>query len=321
LQQFVRHGGTLEIFMGDSIDKDNYNSILLPRKLMPGPLVKLMTTGTDQKPYRFNFNPNIVENEYLESFRGVENSGLDVVAVRDYWQLELPPGSGVLPVLRYVPTGTGGSGQNPGSTGDPAITAQSLGQGHVIWVSTTANDEWTDFPAHVAYAPLMQELLAHSVKSGTYWMNLEVGQRLVVPSSVRMTTAPTLMDPNKRPVVLESELSGASGSFSPSTIYRSLPLGVPGVYNLSVGDSTIPIAVNVPKSEADIRTLNDQAIHNTLGDIPMTLEGVRPPAQMQVSQAGRDWGWHLMLIVFVLLGAEAFMAMRFGHWKRAELRH
>ena len=64
------------------------------------------------------------------------------------------------------------------------MTAQTLGQGHVIWVSTTANDEWTDFPAHVAYMPLMQELLAHSVKSGTYWMNLEVGQELVVPPTV-----------------------------------------------------------------------------------------------------------------------------------------
>ena len=321
LRQFVDQGGTLEIFMGDSIDKENYNSILLPRKLMPGPLVKLMTTGTDQKPYRFNFKPNSVQNEYLESFRGVENSGLDLVAVRTYWQLEVPQSSGVLPVLKYVPTGAEPGKQDPNAPGDPAIAVQPLGQGHVIWVSTTANDEWTDFPAHVAYAPLMQELLAHAVKSGTYWMNLEVGQQLVVPSSVRMTAAPALLDPNKKPVVLESELTNPVGSMSPSTVYRSEALAVPGVYNLSVGDSTIPIAVNVPASEADIRTINDQAIRQTLGNINMTLEGDQLPAETQVAEAGRDWGWHLMLIVFVLLGAEAFMAMRFGHWRRVEVKH
>src|SRR6185312_2695771 len=185
----------------------------------------------------------------------------------------------------------------------------------------TANDEWTDFPAHVAYAPLMQELLAHSVKSGTYWMNLEVGQPLIVPSNVRMTAAPTLLDPGKRPVVLESELTNPVGSLSPSTVYRSLPLQIPGVYNLTVGDATIPIAVNVPKSEADLRTINDQAIHNTLGNINMAMEGVQPATGAPIAQAGRDWGWHLMLIVFALLGAEAFMAMRFGHWRRVEVKH
>ena len=43
---------------------------------MPGPLVKLMSVGVNQKPFQFNFKPNAVQNEYLESFRGVENSGL-----------------------------------------------------------------------------------------------------------------------------------------------------------------------------------------------------------------------------------------------------
>ena len=93
LKQYVEQGGTLLMFMGDSIDKNNYNSILLPRKLMPGPLVKLVAAGNDQKSFRFNFKPNAVQNEYLESFRGVENSGLDLVSVRTYWQLELPPNS------------------------------------------------------------------------------------------------------------------------------------------------------------------------------------------------------------------------------------
>ena len=83
LKQYVEQGGTLLLFMGDSIDKNNYNSILLPRKLMPGPLVKLVAAGNDQKSFRFNFKPNAIQNEYLDSFRGVENSGLDLVEGAD----------------------------------------------------------------------------------------------------------------------------------------------------------------------------------------------------------------------------------------------
>ena len=321
LKQFVEQGGTLLIFMGDAVDRENYNSILLPRKLMPGLLVKRMSLGTDQKPYRFNFKPNAVQSEYLESFRGVENSGLDLVQVREYWQLDLPQNSGVQPILKYTPSGVEPGKQDPNSPGDPAITAHSVGRGKVIWVSTTANDDWNDFVAHYSYAPLMQELLAHSVKSGTYWMNLEVGQPLVIPSNVRMTAAPTLLDPDKKAMPIESQLVEEAGAAGPSTVYRTASLTVPGVYALGLGDANIPIAVNIPASEADIRTINDSAIKEALGRIDLTLAGDQPPSETQVADAGRDWGWHLMLIVFALLGAEAFMAMRFGHWKRAEVAH
>ena len=320
LKQYVEQGGTLLSFMGDSIDKNNYNSILLPRKLMPGPLVKLVAAGNDQKSFRFNFKPNAVQNEYLESFRGVENSGLDLVSVRTYWQLELPPDSTATPILKYAPTGVEAGKQAPDAPGDPAMTAQTLGNGHVIWVSTTANDEWTDFPAHLAYMPLMQELLAHSVKSGTFWMNLEVGQQLVVPPTVKMTAVPSLLDPNKKPVILESESTPGTGGAGGATIYRSSRLNDPGVYTLSLGSSTVPIAVNVPAVEADIRTIPDQSIREDLGNIQMSTEGDQPPAEGAVAQAGRDWGWNIMVLVFVLLGIEAFMAMRFGHWRRTEVK-
>jgi hypothetical protein len=319
LKQFVEQGGTLLVFMGDAVDKENYNAILLPRKLMPGLLVKRMSLGTDQKVFRFNFKPNAVQSEYLEAFRGVENSGLDVVSIREYWQLDLPSGSGVQPILKYVPSGTEPGKLDLNAPGDPAITAHTVGRGHVIWVSTTANDDWTDFVAHAAYAPLMQELLAHSVRSGTYWMNLEVGQPLVIPSSVRMTASPTLQDPDKKSIPIESQLVEEAGASGPSTVYRTAPLAKPGVYTLGLGDANIPIAVNIPASEADIRTIPDNAIRETLGRIEINLAGDQPPSETQVKDAGRDWGWHLMLIVFALLGAEAFMAMRFGHWKRAEV--
>jgi len=326
LKQFVEQGGTLVIFMGESINKDNYNAILLPRKLMPGPLVKLMSRGTDQPPYRFNFKPNAIQSPYLEIFRGMEGSGLDLVVVDRYWQLDLAQGSGVQPILKYIPTGVEPGKQDPGAPGDPAITEHGVGQGRVLWISTTANDTssnvpWNDFPGHMCYAPLMQEMLAHSVKSGTFWMNLDVGQPLIIPSTVRMTAAPALLDPDKKAIALESKLDERSERVGGSMIYTSRPLTAPGVYSLALGESTIPIAVNIPGAEADLRTLNDEAIREVLGRIDIDMEGDQPPGDIQVAEAGRDWGWHLMLLVLGLLCIEAFMAMRFGHWKQVAPAH
>ena len=34
---FVKQGGTLLIFMGEPVVAENYNQVLLPRQLLPGP--------------------------------------------------------------------------------------------------------------------------------------------------------------------------------------------------------------------------------------------------------------------------------------------
>ena len=37
---------------------------------------------------------------------------------------------------------------------------------------------WTSFPAKPAYLELMNEILAHSIRSKDYWMNVVVGESL-----------------------------------------------------------------------------------------------------------------------------------------------
>src|SRR5205807_5576277 len=107
-------------------------------------------------------------------------------------------------------------------------------------------------------------------KSGTYWMNVEVGQSLTVPAAVKLTAAPSLLDPNKKPVVIESVTLGKENTtMAPETVYRSVPLKLPGIYTLSLGSANVPIAVNVPAGEADVRTINDQAVKKALGDADM----------------------------------------------------
>ena len=72
-------------------------------------------------------------------------------------------------VLNYVPI-------NAKTAADPAITVQNIGQGRVIFCSTTANRDWTDFADKIAYLEVVQELLGGSVKTGDWWMNQTVGE-------------------------------------------------------------------------------------------------------------------------------------------------
>jgi hypothetical protein len=78
----------------------------------------------------------------------------------------------------------------------------------------------------------------------------------------------------------------------------------------------LPIAVNVPSDEADIRPVDDAAIRAALGGIVIDFQTDQLPAVAATRNLGNDYGWSIMSVVLVLVGLECFMAMRFGHYRR-----
>jgi hypothetical protein len=317
LAAFVKQGGTLMVFMGEPVDPQNYNANLLPRKLLPGALVKRMQTASDQKGFGFDFDQSGNLHPLLSVFRNLPNTGLDTAEVFTYWQVEVPPRAEVEHVLNFQ--GAGGAAPASGAAtrpaSDAAITVHSLGDGRVVFVATTANAEWTTLPSKPVYVALVHELLSGSVRTGDAWLNRVAGQSLEIPQTVRLSATPTLLDPAKNPVVVEA--SQAEGG---ATVYRSRPLARPGVYTLSTGAGNLPVAVNVPSDEADVRTIPQEAIRSALGGIELTMRGAEVPATAIAAETGNDLSWAFMLAVFALLAAECFMAMRFGHHRRTDLR-
>ncbi|MEA2710348.1 MAG: hypothetical protein QOF78_2949 [Phycisphaerales bacterium] len=315
LALFVKNGGALMIFMGEPVAAENYNQVLLPRGLMPGALTKRVTAGSGNNGFNFDFKPHAGVHPLLAEFANIARSGLDTAQIYTYWQMELKPDAKVERVLDYL-AGANGTTTAPANTAqnkDPAITLHQLGLGRIIVVTTTAdpNPEWTTFPAKPNYVTLMHELLSGSVSTADRWMNVSAGERLVVPTGIKFTGTPTLTDASQREIVLEPLPQGGVAA------YRSPPLVRPGIYRLSTGAATVPIAVNIPPEEADVRTLDDAAIKKSLGDAPVELQGdVLPIAVSGVATAGNDFGWPFMLLGAMLVAAECFMAMRFGHYRR-----
>jgi hypothetical protein len=131
-----------------------------------------------------------------------------------------------------------------------------------------------------------------------------------VPAGLRLSSVPTLLDPTKKPVPIEAVTQDGQ------TFYRSKPLEKPGLYQLSTGAKVMPVAVNVPSDEADVRLLPPDAVKKALGDIDVQLVGDELPPSALAKEDGLDFGWPLMLIVLGLVAAECFMAMRFGHYRR-----
>lgn len=304
IRGFVEQGGTLILFAGEQIDAESYGSNLLSRSLMPGRLVKRIRVAEGGKPFTFDFKPAGNVHPFLFAFRGLTNSGLDTAEVFEYWQVEVPTDSGVQRVLDYLPAA-------PNQPADPAITLHSLGQGQVIFVSTTANAEWTSFPAKPAYVTLVHELITRSVSGAERWLNVEVGRPLRLPASLGVTSVPTLLDPKQQAILLQPTADGTG-----AVIYASPPLLTPGLHRLSTGSVTIPVAVVLPEDEADVTHLDETALKASFGDIEVELLGDNVPELAAAVRDGQDYGWSIMLALLALLGLECFMAMRFGHYRR-----
>jgi len=307
LALFVKQGGTLMIYMGEPVVAQNYNEVLLTRGLLPGPLTKRASAASDQPGFTFDFKPRGNLHPLLRVFQGEENSGLDTAQIFTYWQVDVRPEAKAERVLNY-------SGSN-----DPAVTVHPLGQGRVVVVTTTANAEWTSLPVKPVYIPFVHELLAGSVSSGDGWMNVEVGSEVQVPTSLKLTGAPTLVDQSQKEIVLQAVPSGGP------VAYKSGPISRPGTYRLLTGGgggggdggSSLPIAVNVPADESDVRTVENGAIRKALGDVEIDLEGDQLPAETVVAGSmGEDYGWPLMVFGALFVAAECFLAMRFGHYRR-----
>jgi len=308
LQTFVQNGGTLMIFLSENVSSENYNTVLLPKHLLPGPLVKQMHAPEGGSFY-FDFNPNGTLHPLLKAFEHHEKSGLETAQSFGYWQVDVPVDP-QLRVLNFKPLE--GVHTDPGARPDPAITEQTLGQGRVVLVTTSANEEWITFTRKPVYTELMNELLSGSVNTGDGWMNLAVGDSLSVPPGVKLTATPTLTDPKSTPIPLQMTTApdGSAG-------YRSPALLLPGIYNLATGSATLPIAVNLPPEEADVHTLDDAAIKSALGGIKLRLNNDQPITALAESASGSDWGWTVMLAVLAMVGFESFLAMSFGHFRKA----
>ncbi len=304
LKAYAEQGGTVVMFVGPAVNSDNYNQQLIPRGLLPGRLIK--TVSTNEKAFHFDFNPKGDVHPFLREFKGVENSGLSTAQVWSYWQLELPANTTAQRVLDYQAADN--------KPKDPAITEHPLGRGRVVFISTTANPEWNGLTPKPAYVTLMHEILAGAVGAADRWMNLTVGDRLDIPQSMGLGAAPQLFDASKNPVTMEAVTNQAGVT----TYHSARPINRPGVYSLVVGNRTIPIAVNVPPTEADVRTISPDAVKKALGDIDLAIEDDAVAATAFQADSGNDWSWALMAVVLALAGLECFMAMRFGHYKRGK---
>jgi hypothetical protein len=173
LENYVKNGGGLVVFLGDQVQAENYNRQLGGDgpgqvRLLPARL------GDVVEESQYLFDPLEYAHPIVSPFRGQEKAGLLTTQVAKYFQLSLRADSAARVALAFAGGGRGG---------DPVIVEETIGQGRSILVATSADTSWTSMPMWPSYVPIVQELLAAAVSGQAGEHNLLVGQSL--GSSVR----------------------------------------------------------------------------------------------------------------------------------------
>jgi len=157
LERYLELGGSVVWFMGDLVDLDSYNRILYRdgKGIMPVKLLGVEGAGREADA-GIKFNPLNYEHPVIKPFQGAERSGLLTTLVFKYVKAQL----GKYPELRVALAY---------ETGDPAIVTCRMRNGFVAVVTTSADTEWTSWPIHYSYVPVIKHTLSAEVRgSGTY---------------------------------------------------------------------------------------------------------------------------------------------------------
>src|SRR5262245_10191977 len=160
LRALVEAGMGLSIFLGDQVDPDNYNQVLMRDgvELLPAQLESIV----DQPASGLALESN--SPSALDALRQLKPSALEQIKTNKYYQVRLPGES--TPSVRVLARWND-------AEGSPAVIEKVVGRGRVLLWTTTANKGWTDWPTQMTYVLAMRE----------------AGQAIVRPSSIRDLTA------------------------------------------------------------------------------------------------------------------------------------
>jgi hypothetical protein len=326
LEDYVKRGGALWIFLGDRVDPALYNKELA--NLLPVVLGEVVgSTGADAQ------GDALMDAEAahpaIAKLKGIK--GLPLSQLRVFRRFRFLPSAQGDPAVRTVLTY---------ENGDAAAAERTVGGhgGRVLLVGTTADKAWNNWPAKNQYMPLMNFLALYLIQPAHVERNRMVGERFALrlprqDLGAARREGMRLVSPAGETTAME--VSTEQSMAESGTIRKA------GVYVCEVPGErrrTMHFAANRNTDESDLAVIEDREIlFNVHSDVTEKKErggyfgGLVTQADLELpapdvkaledaarnAGGGRElWRW-LVGAVMILLLAESLLAKRFGDFTRS----
>ncbi len=329
LKSYLREGGALMIFLGKNVDPTIYNQEFSGNggeAILPGRLEEILGSSRDA----FHLVPGDPDHplvRYFEEHRELTSLLQPIVEFNQFYRVSLmenpSPGgesrqaSGGLKKVRVA-----FRYNDPNAS--PAIFDVGFGQGRVMWMTSSADTEWNEFPKWPDFIAFIYESIPYLVQFGEARLNLSVGEKfqqvfdaaeyakeclLVPPGTTRaIPKAMTRLEGENRFVITHEE------TWEPG-IYQ-LRLSRPGLSELDGEESVEYFAVNTDPREGDLRPLNRDELSQHFSVLKAEIfnadRELREIGRQKNLERGTELWRHAIWIVLALLLAESALAQFFG---------
>jgi hypothetical protein len=362
LKYHLRRGGGVVFCAGPQMAAhlDRYNRLLYEdgKGILPVRLLAVQTSPADHY-FAFDLSKANFQQPPLKEFDSEDGRLLlRTVHFQKYVRTRIPPRLSASPVLTFQPKiGVADKRMDRRlPIGDPAIVlwqpalptagkdaAQAaLYRGRVGFVATSANMDWTTWPASPSYLPMMHELLRLAVAGRLREQSALVGEILEEHLQAVGQKDARVHTPDGRTLDHRTQLT------EEASVFRWGDTGQAGLYRVTIGSEAREhlFAVNVPAatagqkaSESDFRkprcdlealkaaypgwrlqVVTDPArVDHTAG--PESAGSGPGEGETQKGKIGPSIAWGLLLALFALLLTEVVLAWRFGHYSAAAGTH
>ncbi len=316
LRDSLRRGGAALFFLGSNVDADFYNRELFGPEGGLAPIQLTRVAGDPNRQYSVVMEPKALEHPVIRFFMD-ENARLDRPPVYRFYRTEVKEGAQVLATYR-----------DPSAL--PAIIESSFGQGKVVVVTTTADEQWTTFPKWPDFVPLLYELLAYMVSPSRFEKNLLVGWSYERKYPAVAYAASVGIRPPRGGTTrtsLTNREEGDDGDFQ--LFFQNTE--EPGIYEITLSrqrsiDELLKeryperdcFAVNVVSAEGDLTATSEAGLRVAYGDsAPQVVLSAGTPVDAMAAGPVRQNLWRLLLYAMLaFFVTEAACAAVFGRRQR-----
>lgn len=303
LAGFVREGHGLIIFGGPRVSSDLYNKILVEtHDLLP---YRLGTPGIATAASPLLLEPGAADpKSFLAAFRE-EPLKTDQTTVLQWHNLEEKGSPDAAVPLRYA-------------NGRAAVATRKVGSGEVIFVTTSADMKWTDWPLRQTYLPMIHAAVAHLLGGQAGSFNRTAGWPLRwAPPPHDARKVHVGFDPQNRPTRLGAAemIEGRPIVSWPQPVRAGIYKVMPEVAGAAPGAESGGVFAVTPdlRESEDLESLPDKDIDERLGvPVAHVLAGEGAGAFSGGERLKQEWTLYVLTAVLLLVAFETIFAWYCG---------
>ncbi len=332
LEQFVQTGGGLVIFAGDQVDPAFYNERLYNggKGLLPVALTDVVTAPAAGQPFTFaDWNSghplmrdfvdqlaSVLRQVRIYAFLGTRKELAAASAPsKSSADASSRPDDSTMVIARFNDADK-----------SPAIVERTFGQGRCLFIATSVDQEWNDWPASFSYLPFMLKLVQYTARQA------KADSNTVVDAPLACSVDPTKFSPHASlrtpayPVEPEIALTASTATSGPEKpgvdrtgvfAFQTTETARSGLYQFLLHRTTgeevsILAAVNLDAAESNLAKINRTELESALGTSKFEYVQDIGAFTARAFDPRTELWWPILMTAILVLMVEHSLAWWFG---------